>query len=293
MEKSGSNVIAPQQVVMANMQAAKGKTEASALRLILLGMFAGMFIAGGASVSNVAVHAIANAGVAKLVAGAIFPVGLMLIILVGGELFTGDCLMVMGCAQGKFSALQMVKVLVIVYFSNLAGAVLFAAMVSATGQFNLSSGLLGAYTIKVAMGKLGLSFGQAFVSGILCNIFVCAAVLLAAASKDVVGKIWGVFFPIMTFVVCGFEHCVANMYYIPAAMMAVGNETYAFVAMEVYGYTAAQLSTVNLVNFITRNLIPVTLGNIVGGMVFIGLPLFLIHGKAIKASEEAAASAKN
>ena len=110
MEKSGSNVIAPQQVVMANMQAAKGKTEASALRLILLGMFAGMFIAGGASVSNVAVHAIANAGVAKLVAGAIFPVGLMLIILVGGELFTGDCLMVMGCAQGKFSALQMVKV---------------------------------------------------------------------------------------------------------------------------------------------------------------------------------------
>ena len=253
--------------------------------MILLGIFAGMFIAGGASASSLATHAISNVGLARLVAGAIFPVGLMMIVLVGGELFTGDCLMIMGCVHGKFPAAKMVKVLVVVYLSNFLGSVLFAELVNLSGQYSYTNGLLGAFTIKVAMGKVNLSFGAAFASGILCNIFVCMAVLMAMAAKDISGKIWAIFFPILAFVVSGYEHCVANMYYIPAGIFAKANGTYASLAMESYGYTTLQLDSLNWVNFVVKNLIPVTLGNIVGGMVFVGLPLYLIHARKLKADE--------
>ena len=138
----------------------------------------------------------------------------------------------------------------------------------------------------MAVGKLNLSFLSAFSSGILCNIFVCAAVLMASAAKDIGGKVWAVFFPIMAFVVSGYEHCVANMYYIPAAIFASANETYSLTAMTEYGYTAAQLEAVNWSSFLTQNLIPVTLGNIIGGMLFVGVPLYLIHCQKSKAAEK-------
>ena len=285
MESTYSAISTPPQIVAANMNAAKGKTELPLLRMILLGIFAGMFIAGGASASSLAMHAISNVGLARLVAGAVFPVGLMMIVLVGGELFTGDCLMIMGCVHGKFSAAKMIRVLVVVFLSNFVGSVLFAELVNLSGQYNYTGGMMGAFTIKVAMGKVNLSFGAAVASGILCNIFVCMAVLMAMASKDISGKIFAIFFPILAFIVSGYEHCVANMYYIPAGIFAAANETYASVAMDTYGYTAAQLADLNWVNFLVKNLIPVTLGNIVGGMVFVGLPLYLIHAQKLKADE--------
>ena len=275
----------PQQIVTSNIAAAKGKTALSLGRLILLGIFAGMFIACGASASSVAMHNISNVGLARLVAGAIFPVGLMMIVFVGGELFTGDCLMVMGCLHGRFPVWSMAKVLVVVFLSNFIGAALLAALVSASGQFHYSGDLMGAFTMKVAIGKLTMSFGTAFISGILCNIFVCIAVLMAAAAKDIGGKVWAIFFPIMAFVVSGYEHCVANMYYIPAGILAASNESYVKAAEAAYGYTASQIALLTWGNFVTRNLIPVTLGNIVGGMVFVGLPLYLIHSAKIRAEE--------
>ena len=285
MNSDYSAISTPPQIVAANMNAAKGKTELPLLRMILLGIFAGMFIAGGASASSLAMHAISNVGLARLVAGAIFPVGLMMIVLVGGELFTGDCLMIMGCVHGKFSAAKMAKVLIVVYLANFVGSVLFAELVNLSGQYNYTNGLLGAFTIKVALGKVNLSFGAALASGILCNIFVCMAVLMAMAAKDIAGKVWAIFFPILAFIVSGYEHCVANMYYIPAGIFAKANSTYAAVAMETYGYTAAQLDGLNWMNFALKNLIPVTLGNIVGGMVFVGLPLYFIHARKLKADD--------
>ena len=285
MNSAYSAISTPPQIVAANMAAAKGKTELPLLRMILLGIFAGMFIAGGASASSLAMHAISNVGLARLVAGSIFPVGLMMIVLVGGELFTGDCLMIMGCVHGKFSAVKMVKVLIVVYLANLAGSVLFAELVNLSGQYNYTNGLLGAFTIKVALGKVNLSFGAALASGILCNIFVCMAVLMAMAAKDISGKIWAIFFPILAFLVSGYEHCVANMYYIPAGIFAKANPAYAALAMESYGYTTLQLDSLNWMNFVVKNLVPVTLGNIVGGMVFVGLPLYLIHAQKLKADE--------
>ena len=280
-----SPLFPPTQIVSGNIVAANNKTQTSVFRLILLGIFAGMFIACGASASSVAMHAISNVGLARLVAGCVFPIGLMMIVFVGGELFTGDCLMIMGCMHKEFSVWKMLKVLIVVWISNFIGSAIFAAMVNASTQYNFTSGLLGAFTIKVAMGKLGMSFQSAFISGILCNFFVCIAVLMAAAAKDIAGKVWAIFFPIMAFVVSGYEHCVANMYYIPAGIFAAGNEAYVQKAMETYGYTAAQLEGLNWANMLIVNLLPVTLGNIVGGMVFVGLPLYLIHSAKLRAEE--------
>ena len=277
-----SPLFPPTQIVSGNIVAANNKTQTSLFRLILLGIFAGMFIACGASASSVAMHAISNVGLARLVAGCVFPIGLMMIVFVGGELFTGDCLMIMGCMHKEFTVWKMIKVLIVVWISNFVGSVIFAAMVNASTQYNFTGGLLGAFTIKVAMGKLGMSFQSAFISGILCNFFVCIAVLMAAAAKDIAGKVWAIFFPIMAFVVSGYEHCVANMYYIPAGIFAAGNEAYVQKAMETYGYTAAQLEGLNWEAMLIANLLPVTLGNIVGGMVLVGLPLYLIHGAKIR-----------
>ena len=146
-----------------------------------------------------------------------------------------------------------------------------------SGQYGYTSNALGAYTIKVALDKCNGSFTSLLISGILCNVLVCVAVLMSMAAKDATGKVFGFLFPIFAFVIGGYEHCVANMYYIPAGMQAAGLEVYAAKAMELYGITAEQLATINLSNFFVGNLLPVTLGNMIGGMVFISIPLYVLH----------------
>lgn len=277
MEYTGFSL--PAEVVEANINAACTKVKMPLWKMVLLGMLGGMFIACGASSSSVAMHAISNVGVARLVAGAVFPVGLMMIVFIGGELFTGDCLMINGVLDKRYSVLSMLRVLLIVWFSNLLGSVIIAFLAYTSGQYNFTGGLLGAFTIKVAMGKATLPFGTAFASGIVCNVFVCAAVLMAAAAKDIEGKVWGIFFPIMAFVVSGYEHCVANMYYIPAGLLAMRNEKYVQLAMEQYGYTPEQLAQLNLKSFFINSSIPVTLGNMVGGMLFLGVILYFVNKK--------------
>lgn len=257
------------------------KAGTQTMKTIVLGIMAGMFIAFGACTSSVAAHVIANAGVAKMAAGVIFPVGLMMIVFIGGELFTGDCLMLMGCMHKRYSVWKMIDKLIVVFFSNLVGALLVVMLAYFCGQWDLSAGALGAYTIKVALGKANLSFGKALCSGILCNLAVCLAVLMGYAAKDIVGKVFAIFFPIFAFVVGGFEHCVANMYYIPAGIMAAQNDTYRQAAMELYGLSEQALESLDVVHMVT-NLIPVTIGNIIGGMVLVALPLYYLHHKNIK-----------
>ena len=274
-----NNFNTPAQVFEANMKAGEGKVQLPLLKCILLGLMAGAFIAFGGATSSAAIHNISNQGVAKALAGAIFPVGLMMIVFVGGELFTGDCLMLAGVVDKRFSALQLIKTLIIVWFSNMAGAILIAALVYYSGLLDYTSGALGAFTIKVAYGKCTITPFKAICSGILCNILVCIAVLMATAARDIAGKVWAIFFPICAFVVGGWEHCGANMFYIPAGIIAATNDTYVAKAEELYGITAAQISaSVNVGGFIS-NLIPVTIGNILGGMVFVALPLYVIHKK--------------
>ena len=256
----------PAEVVSANINAAVAKAAAKKRRIFVLGIMAGAFIAMGAQSSSLAVHNITDVGIARTLAGCIFPVGLMMIVFVGGELFTGDCMMSMACMKGRIGFGSLLRTLLIVYLGNFAGAVLIAFLVAHSGQYDYSAGALGAYTIKTAVGKTGLSFMRALFSGILCNILVCAAVLMAAAAKDIGGKVLAIFFPILAFVVSGFEHCVANMYYIGAGLMARTVPEYLDAAL------AAGLNpdVINLGNFLFANLLPVTIGNILGGGVCVG-----------------------
>ena len=226
-----------------------GKVDCPAYKLFMKAILAGMMIAFGAAGSSVAAHDIANVGIARLVAGVVFPMGLMMVVMTGAELFTGDCLAIMATVQKKHTALKLIRMLIVVYLGNLLGSLMLTCIDYVSGQYNYSSGILGAYTIKVALGKCNLDFTTALASGILCNILVCAAVMLAARAKDVTGKLLCCFFIILLFVVSGYEHCVANMYYVPAGMIAKLNPLYVKDAMEQYGYTAQQLSTLNIPNF--------------------------------------------
>ncbi len=267
----------PLQVLDANMKAGEGKVKLPLLKCILLGIMAGAFIAFGGASSNAAVHNIADQGLLKTLAGCIFPVGLMMIVFVGGELFTGDCLMIAGVVDKRFSAVAMIKTLIIVFFSNMVGAVIIAGLVYFSGLLDYTGGALGAFTIKVAYGKVTIAPFRAVCSGILCNILVCMAVLMATAAKDLAGKVWAIFFPICAFVIGGWEHCVANMFYIPAGIIASMNDAYVAKAEELYGITADQIASNLTIGGFASNLIPVTIGNILGGMVFIALPLYAIH----------------
>lgn len=273
MEK---HFFSPKEVVDNSINGQITKANLPTGKMILLGILAGAFIALGGAASNVAVHDIANVGLARTLAGTIFPVGLMLVLLVGGELFTGNCLMLMAFLDKKIKGTQIVRNLVIVYFTNLIGALIIDVLLFFSGQLNYTGGALGAYTIKVAIGKTQISPIAGITSGILCNVLVCLAILMAASAKDVTGKIWGAFFPIWAFVICGFEHCVANMFYIPMGMLAATNSQYVAKAEELYGITAAQCD--NLLSVAsTECFLYVTIGNILGGMIFVGAICYAAH----------------
>lgn len=240
-------------------------------------IMAGVMIGFGAAVSNVAAHNIANVGLARLAAAVVFPVGLMMVILMGAELFTGDCLMAMGVPEKDISFLDLVKMLITVYIGNFVGGAILAVLIAMSGQLNYSGGLLGAYTINLAINKVNLTPDRAIASGILCNILVSAAVLMAMCAKDVSGKLLVSFFVIMLFVTGGFEHCVANMYYITAGLIAKANPQYVELAMEHYGLTVDKIASLSLKNMLVSNLLPVTIGNIIGGSLVVGLPVYFLN----------------
>ena len=246
---------------------------------------AGMMIAMGAGISSVAAHTIPDVGLARLAAAVVFPVGLMMVILMGAELFTGDCLVAMSVFDGKQKIRNCAKLLLFVYLGNFVGAALTALFISMSGQWDYSSGMLGAYTIKVAIGKVNISFAQGIISGILCNILVCAAVLMAMCAKDITGKLLASFFVIMLFVTGGFEHCVANMYYITAGLLAECNPQYVELAKEAYGFSQEYLGTLNVENYFVKNLLPVTIGNIIGGAFCVGVPVYYLNFDKKKSKE--------
>lgn len=248
------------------------------VKMILLGIMAGAFIALGGVASNVAVHNIADVGLARTLAGAIFPVGLMLVVFTGSELFTGNCLMMMSVLDKKIKVIQMIRNLVIVYFSNLVGALIMDFLVFFSGQLDYTGGGLGAYTIKVAIAKTTIEPMEALTSGILCNILVCLAIIMAGAARDVTGKILAIFFPIWAFVIGGFEHCVANMFYIPAGMLAATSPNYVDMATSLYNISSEQCIKLTQFNGIESFLF-VTIGNIIGGMVCVALIYYCAHKK--------------
>lgn len=275
------NFNTPKDIIKSNINAAIGKAKLPLGKMILLGILAGIFIALGGAGSNVAVHDIANVGLQRTLAGVIFPAGLMMIVLVGGELFTGNCMMTMAAWNKKIKWYQMLRNLTVVFFSNLIGALLIVLLVYFSGQFDYTAGKLGAYTISIAVKKVALSPCRMVLSGILCNILVCVAILMAGAAKEIAGKILAIFFPIWLFVVSGFEHVVANMYYIPAGILAARNPDYAAKARELYSLTDAQLASLNVLDSLPSFLF-VMLGNFIGGGLIIGGLCYLTQRKEWK-----------
>ncbi|MDR1855966.1 MAG: formate/nitrite transporter family protein [Desulfovibrio sp.] len=262
------------------------KAAASASYLILLGVLAGAFIAFAAQGSNMAAFNLladpGTYGLGRCLAGTVFPTGLMLVLLAGGELFTGNTLMAVTLVQGRISFGAMLRNWGYVYLGNFLGSVLLAHMIVSSGLLGSGGGLLGGVTVKIASGKVSYSFVAAFYLGILCNWLVCLAVWLCFGAGDMAGKILGVFCPIWLFITSGFEHSVANMYYVPAGIMAKSTAAWAAAS----GLTPEKLDALTWGAFIWKNLLPVTLGNIVGGSIFVGMAYwfaYLRHGPATKA----------
>lgn len=273
MDKS---FFSPAEIAEGFIETGRKKAALSPFSQFALGILAGAFIAFAAEGSNVAIHTMASVGLAKALAGALFSVGLMLVIVAGGELFTGNCLMVLSLSERKISLGAMLRNWAVVYLGNFAGAILVAFLVLCSGQLGFSGGLLGGFTIKVAAYKTSLSFIEAFVMGIMCNWLVCLAVWMAAGTKDMAGKLLAIFFPIWLFVTSGFEHSIANMYYIPAGIFAKGNRAWVNAAISL-GSTQEKIDSLTWASFALGNLLPVTLGNIVGGGLFVGMAYWFIY----------------
>ncbi len=234
--------------------------------LFVLGIMAGAYVGfGGLFASTVTFDSapIVGIGLTKLVAGVAFSIGLMMVIIAGGELFTGNNLMVSSIMIGEVTWGKVLKKWAIVYVANFVGSIIIALLFYGSGLWKTGGGALGAAAVKVAYGKVHLSASEAFIRAIGCNWMVCLAVWMALASRTVIGKIFAIFFPIMGFVAIGFEHCVANMYFIPNGIFL---SQWAGVAPE-----GLDLATLNWVTFVVNNLIPVTIGNIIGGALFVGL----------------------
>ena len=247
-------------------KAMPAKASYGTIKTFILALAAGAFIAFGAqgSLTAMAGTDALSFGLAKLLGGIVFSTGLMMIVFTGSELFTGNVLLGISVLEKKISLWKLIRNWVLVYCGNFLGAFIVAYLIHSANAYHGPNEVLGLLGLKVAYGKVNLTFSQAFASGILCNWLVCLAVWMAAAAKDVSGKILAILFPITTFAMCSYEHCVANMYMITNGLF---NKTPEIITLS--GLTQEQLATLNLKTFLIDNLIPVTLGNIVGALLFV------------------------
>ena len=230
-------------------------------KMLLLAIMAGAFIALAGVGASTASCLVEGPSAAKLVSACVFPGGLAMVVLAGAELFTGNSLLVIPLLSRKVRFSGVLRSWAVVYLGNLIGALAVAALAVYSHQLGQFSGALAASAMSTAAAKCSLTFGDAFLRGMACNFLVCIAVWISFAARDVAGKIVGLYFPILLFVVAGFEHSVANMYYISVGLLARGNAACAAAASQ----AGLDLSALTWGNFFGANLLPVTLGNIVGG----------------------------
>lgn len=275
-EKTNTKFFTPDQIAERTVEYGHKKANTRAAKLLVLSILAGAFIAFAAEGSNAAIYNIPWAGVGKALAGALFSTGLMLVLVAGGELFTGNTLMVAALAEKRIGLGGLLKNWTVVYIGNFIGAVMIAGLIFMSGQLDFSHGLLGGFTIKSTAYKISMDFSQAFVMGVLCNWLVALSVWMSYGVKDMAGKLLAIFFPIWLFITSGFEHCVANMYYIPVGIMAKTNAEWVKQAISL-GASAEKINQLTWESFITKNLFPVTLGNIVGGVLFVALAYWFTY----------------
>ncbi len=242
------------------------KTNMNFRKTFLLGILAGAFIALGGLGSQIASVCAPDPSTARLVSSVVFPIGLFMVLVGGAELFTGNCLIIIPVLSKKAKLSGMLRNWLIVYFGNMVGGLLIALLANYSHTYAFADGALANAVVSTAVAKSGISFADGVLKGILCNILVCMAVWCSFAADELAGKVLALWLPVMLFIIGGFEHCVANMYFIPAGMIATS----------VYGIAADGLS---LFGYFVTNLIPVTLGNIIGGALCVGAMYYLIYLK--------------
>jgi formate/nitrite transporter len=266
------------------------KAKLGTRRMFALAVLAGAFIAMGAifattvGAGGVAVRAADGTlaftsslpyGVVRLLTGLVFTLGLILVIVGGSELFTGNNLIVMAFASGKVGLGQLLRNWTIVYIGNFVGSIATALVVFLSGQYTFGSGAIGLNVLAIGEAKTSLGFVQAIALGVLCNALVCLAVWLCYSARSTTDRILSIIPPIAAFVAAGFEHSVANMYFIPVALFVKQWGAPSF--FEAIGRTTADFPHLTWGGFFFSNLLPVTIGNIIGGAIMVGLVYWFIY----------------
>ncbi|MBT8494573.1 MAG: formate/nitrite transporter [Deltaproteobacteria bacterium] len=257
-------------------QAGVAKAQLGLMPMFVLAVLAGAFIALGAVFAITVSTGHLPFGISRLLAGTVFCLGLVLVVVAGAELFTGNNLIIMAYASGKVGSKALLRNWSVVYLGNFVGALSVALLVAAGGHFELAGGDVGRNAVSIAAHKLDLGFGQAVALGTLCNVLVCLAVWLCMSARTTTDKILAIFFPIAAFVAAGFEHSVANMFFVPYAIFA--------------GQATPDLAVgadLSWASFLVDNLLPVTLGNVLGGAVLVGVVYWFVYLRVQKASTDA------
>ncbi|MBK8405495.1 MAG: formate/nitrite transporter family protein [Saprospiraceae bacterium] len=241
------------------------------LSMFMLGILAGAFIGLGA-MCFVLVQSETGLGfvAGRFIGGLVFSLGLILVVIAGAELFTGNNLLVMAWADGKLKFSEVLRNWIVVASANFIGAAGIALLVYFSGHPDMNGGAVGMTYVKIAALKCNLSFQQCFFSGMLCNVFVCLAVWMAQAGRSVVDKVVVIIFPITAFVACGFEHSIANMFLIPMGFL-----------LKEANLLVPGAESINFAGFI-KNLVPVILGNLAGGSLFVSFFYYMIYGRTPK-----------
>lgn len=258
------------------------KANMPVMTMFVLAILAGSFIALGAIFCTVTITGDMPFGAKKLLGGIVFSLGLILVIVGGAELFTGNNLIVMAWANKRISSFQIFQNWVVVYTGNLVGSLATAVLMFFTGQYTFAKGQVGVTALNIAQAKCSLSFLQALSLGIMCNVLVCLAVWLCFSARTTTDKILSIIFPITAFVAAGFEHCVANMYFIPIGLFIrffAGSDFWQMADIQPDQYADLTIS-----NFLVTNLLPVTIGNIIGGTIMVGIVYWFVFLRAKKTS---------
>jgi len=271
---TGLDALPPADVARKAASVGAAKATMPALDVFVLAVLAGAFIALGAAFATTVGSDGADVpyGVLRLLVGLAFTLGLILVVVAGAELFTGNNLIVMAWADRRVSSGHLLRNWALVYAGNFVGAFATAVLVFLSRQYTFGGGQVGVTALSIAAAKTDLGFGQAIVLGLLCNALVCLAVWLTYGAHTTADKILAVIPPIAAFVALGFEHSVANMYFIPVALLIKSDDSW------VAGATGVpDLSGLTWGSFLVDNLLPVTMGNIVGGAVMVGIVYWFVY----------------
>lgn len=266
----------PPEMALACEAAGAAKAGRDAITLIVLGLLAGAFIALGAVFMTVVLTGAGELpwGVARLLAGLVFSLGLILVIVGGAELFTGDSLMVVACASRRISLRALLRAWSLVYVGNIGGAVGTAAMIFLAGQYGMGGGAVGKTALAIASAKAALPTLQLFFLAALCNVLVCLAVWMSFGARTAADKVMVIVPPIAAFVAAGFEHSIANLYFLPYGLAIkawAGSDFWAAIAQSAADYPALTLGSA------LHNIVVSTVGNLVGGSLLVGAVYWFIY----------------